>query len=97
MSELTDRQQTLLSVNPWLIHRNQDCFGVDAETYNPERWLGDADKVRQMEKYLIPVSAFMITCLVMISNSVGRMPPHHAFSLDWATMPAPVATSPCWS
>ena len=68
MSELTDRQQTILSVNPWLIHRNQDCFGVDAETYNPERWLGDADKVRQMEKYIIPVSASMITYLVIISN-----------------------------
>ena len=96
MAKLTDRRQTLLSVNPWLIHRNQDCFGADAEIYNPERWLDDAEKVRQMEKYLIPVSASMTTHFVMASNNVPD-DTHRTFSLDWATMPAPVATSPCWS
>ncbi|KAL8793216.1 MAG: hypothetical protein Q9195_004152 [Heterodermia aff. obscurata] len=44
---------TILSVNPWLIHRNSDCFGQDADTYNPDRWLADKPAVQRMEKYLI--------------------------------------------
>ncbi|KAF6223033.1 hypothetical protein HO133_001085 [Letharia lupina] len=28
---------TILSVNPWLIHRNAACFGKDANNYNPKR------------------------------------------------------------
>ena len=47
--------QTILSVNPWLIHRNQELFGTDAHEYNPERWLGDSATVKQMEKNLILV------------------------------------------
>ena len=61
-----DRYQTILSVNPWLIHRNQDCFGSDADTYNPERWLGDADQVRHIEKFLIPVSAQASYCILIL-------------------------------
>ncbi|KAM0799387.1 benzoate 4-monooxygenase cytochrome P450 [Usnea florida] len=45
---------TILSVNPWLIHRNQECFGKDADDYNPERWLGDTSAVKRMEKFWIP-------------------------------------------
>jgi len=47
--------QAILSVNPWLIHRNPDCFGRDAEIYNPDRWLGSTEQVRQMDRFLIPV------------------------------------------
>jgi len=53
--------QAILSVNPWLIHRNPDCFGNDAGIYNPDRWLGDAEQVWQMEKFLIPVVALVLT------------------------------------
>lgn len=45
---------TVLSVNPWLIHRNQACFGKDADSYDPERWLNEAAAVKQMEKFWIP-------------------------------------------
>jgi len=58
---LAHYHQAILSVNPWLIHRNPDCFGNDAESYNPDRWLGDAEQVRQMEKFLIPVVALFRT------------------------------------
>ncbi|KAL8831513.1 MAG: hypothetical protein Q9191_000822 [Dirinaria sp. TL-2023a] len=56
------KEGTILSVNPWLIHRNQDCFGSDADTYNPERWLGDADQVRRIEKFLIPFGLGYNSC-----------------------------------
>lgn len=31
--------QVLLSVNPWVIHRDPAIFGQDCDTFNPERWL----------------------------------------------------------
>ncbi|BCS26042.1 cytochrome P450 [Aspergillus puulaauensis] len=41
----------ILSVHPWVIHRNPDIFGADCETYNPDRWLqGDTKK---MDYFLI--------------------------------------------
>ncbi|KAL4940007.1 hypothetical protein BDV06DRAFT_213837 [Aspergillus oleicola] len=43
---------TLLSVNVWVIHRNADIFGPDANSFNPERWL-DKDRAREMDYYLI--------------------------------------------
>ncbi|KAL8956243.1 MAG: hypothetical protein Q9193_006180 [Seirophora villosa] len=40
-----------ISANPFVIHRNQDVFGHDAEDFNPDRWLDDPERVRTMEKY----------------------------------------------
>ena len=33
--------QTVIGVNPWVVHRNSEIFGDDVESFNPERWLGD--------------------------------------------------------
>ena len=30
---------TIVGMNPWVVHRNKDVFGPDAESFNPERWL----------------------------------------------------------
>ena len=30
---------TVVSMNAWVVHRNRDIFGADADTYNPTRWL----------------------------------------------------------
>ncbi|KAL4954647.1 cytochrome P450 [Aspergillus filifer] len=43
---------TLLSINPWVIHRNTDIFGPDANSFNPERWL-DKSQASEMDYYLI--------------------------------------------
>ncbi|KAL4772502.1 cytochrome P450 [Aspergillus nidulans var. acristatus] len=41
----------ILSVHPWVIHRNADIFGADCDTYNPTRWLqGDT---KRMDYFLI--------------------------------------------
>lgn len=48
--------QIVLSVHPWVIHRNKDIFGPDAEVYNPERWLRDPQQAKVMDKHLIHVS-----------------------------------------
>ena len=30
---------TVVSMNAWVVHRNKDVFGIDAQQYNPDRWL----------------------------------------------------------
>lgn len=91
--------QTILSVNPWLIHRNQSCFGPDANQYNPSRWLADPATVKQMEKYLIPVRLSHLPSLLIFPAQT--LQPNHSAqtnaqmnrsSSDLATMPAQVAT-----
>jgi hypothetical protein len=47
---------TIVGINAWVIHRDQNVFGEDAEAWNPDRWLGpDEGKRRLMEKTLLTV------------------------------------------
>ncbi|OMP84364.1 Pisatin demethylase [Diplodia seriata] len=36
---------TVVGVNAYVLHRNKDIFGHDAEDFNPDRWLGDKEVV----------------------------------------------------
>lgn len=45
-----------LAVNGWVLHRDRATFGEDAEVYRPERWLGDVEQARRMERYMFQVS-----------------------------------------
>lgn len=39
-------------MNAWVIHRNVDIFGADANDFNPDRWL-DSDAAANMDKYML--------------------------------------------
>ena len=39
--------QTIVGVNPWVMHYRKDVFGVDADHFVPERWL-------RMERESVP-------------------------------------------
>ncbi|KAL4898698.1 cytochrome P450 [Aspergillus ambiguus] len=43
---------TILSLNPWVIHRNSKIFGPDCHFFNPERWL-DKEQAGKMDSFLI--------------------------------------------
>jgi cytochrome P450 len=48
---------TVVGMNAWVVHRDREVFGEDAETWNPDRWLGsDEGQRRVMEKSLLTVS-----------------------------------------
>ncbi|GME52388.1 Cytochrome P450 [Neofusicoccum parvum] len=56
-------EKTVLGMNPWVVHLNKDVFGEDAEVFRPERWLGDKEKVSNMEKHLLTFGAGARGCL----------------------------------
>jgi cytochrome P450 len=41
---------TIVGVNPWVMHTNEEIFGADAEQYVPERWLqGESESAEAYE------------------------------------------------
>jgi len=47
---------TSVACNGWVLHRDRDVFGLDADIYRPERWLEDEEKAKRMERYMFQVS-----------------------------------------
>lgn len=52
---------TTVGCNPMSLHRNPDIFGLDAEAYIPDRWLG-GDNVKAMDRYNLIWGAGARTC-----------------------------------
>ncbi|KAL0253325.1 hypothetical protein SLS55_010298 [Diplodia seriata] len=46
---------TVVGVNAYVLHRNKDIFGHDAEDFNPDRWLGDKEVVSRMDQHFLAV------------------------------------------
>lgn len=50
---------TIISSSAPLINCNEEIFGPDAKTFNPERWLkADAEQLRVMERTYFTVRSF---------------------------------------
>ena len=47
---------TRLAVNGWVLHRDRQIFGADADVYRPDRWLENEEKAKYMERHMFQVS-----------------------------------------
>ncbi|KAI1813779.1 cytochrome P450 [Poronia punctata] len=54
---------TRLAVNGWVLHRNTDVFGPDADFFRPERWLEDEENARVMERYMFQFGGGAHVCI----------------------------------
>ncbi|KAL4973630.1 putative P450 monooxygenase [Aspergillus desertorum] len=52
-----------LAANPWISHRDTEVYGEDAEEFNPDRWLVDSAKAKELEKYNLAWGAGSRVCL----------------------------------
>ncbi|ETI19665.1 hypothetical protein G647_08678 [Cladophialophora carrionii CBS 160.54] len=60
-------QGTIVGLNTWCAHYNEDVFGPDAKHFRPERWI-EAEKeggqrLREMENYYLPFGLGSRTCI----------------------------------
>ena len=55
--------RTIVGVNPWVILRDKEIFGDDAESFRPERWLeADPEAKKRMESAILTFGAGARTC-----------------------------------
>jgi hypothetical protein len=47
---------TTIAANGWVLHRDKEVFGQDADDFRPERWLEDEERAKKMERYMFQVS-----------------------------------------
>lgn len=60
---------TRVAVNGWVLHRNKDIFGEDADVFRPERWLEDEERAKKMDRFMFQVSSL---CLYPALTRVWR-------------------------
>src|SRR5438132_710019 len=44
-----------IAVNGWVLHRDREVFGDDADDFRPERWLEDEERAKRMDRYMFQV------------------------------------------
>ncbi|KAF2258967.1 putative benzoate 4-monooxygenase cytochrome P450 [Lojkania enalia] len=55
---------TIVGMNAWVVHRDRDVFGEDADSWRPERWLESDDATRRrMDQSLLTFGAGHRSCL----------------------------------
>ncbi|KAK3369969.1 cytochrome P450 [Podospora didyma] len=54
---------TVVGMNPWVIHRDKTVFGLDADDWNPDRWLVDKESRVSMERCLLTFGSGHRTCI----------------------------------
>ena len=54
---------TRVAVNGWVLHRDKSIFGQDADVFRPERWLGDEERFRRMDRYMFQFGGGAHVCI----------------------------------
>jgi cytochrome P450 len=54
---------TVIGINSWVMHANKQMYGEDAETFRPERWFEDEQRVREMKRCNMAFGAGARVCI----------------------------------
>lgn len=78
---------TVIAANGWVLHRDKDVFGRDADDFTPERWLEDEERAKRMERYMFQFGGGSHLCigrnlaLLEINKVVPRLLRDYRFEL----------------
>ena len=54
------KADTVIGIIPAVIHKDKLIFGIDADKFNPERWLvSDKDCIKYVDRNLMTVNPFI--------------------------------------
>ncbi|KAH6634772.1 cytochrome P450 [Chaetomium sp. MPI-SDFR-AT-0129] len=54
---------TSVACNGWVVHRDRETFGEDADEFRPERWLESEERAKKMERYMVHFGGGSHLCL----------------------------------
>ncbi|KAK1764032.1 cytochrome P450 [Phialemonium atrogriseum] len=55
---------TTVGIDPWVLHRNKQVYGEDADVFRPERWLeADAETLKVMDRSFLAFGSGARTCI----------------------------------
>ncbi|KAF2125779.1 pisatin demethylase [Dothidotthia symphoricarpi CBS 119687] len=55
---------TIVGCNAWVVHRRPEVFGVDVDTFRPERWIeASPEKLKEMKGTMLQFGAGARTCI----------------------------------
>ncbi|KAK8017312.1 hypothetical protein PG993_013638 [Apiospora rasikravindrae] len=57
------RGGTVVALNGWVLHRDREVFGEDADVFRPERWLEDEEAAKTMERYMFQFGGGSHVCI----------------------------------
>ena len=69
---------TIVGISPWVMHRDRQVFGEDADVFRPERWLeADSDRLKMMDRSFMAVGVhltllWLAHCLTRLSSVLGH-------------------------
>ncbi|KAL2019871.1 hypothetical protein VTK56DRAFT_9133 [Thermocarpiscus australiensis] len=78
---------TSVACNGWVLHRDGEVFGQDADDFRPERWLEDEERAKRMERYMFQFGGGSHLCigrnlaLLEINKVVPRLLRDYRFEL----------------
>ncbi|KAK3294215.1 cytochrome P450 [Chaetomium fimeti] len=78
---------TTIACNGWVLHRDKEVFGRDADDFRPERWLEDEERAKRMERYMFQFGGGSHLCigrnlaLLEINKLVPRLLRDYRFEL----------------
>ncbi|KAK3352199.1 cytochrome P450 [Lasiosphaeria hispida] len=82
-----------IAANGWVLHRDTEVFGEDADVFRPERWLEDEERARKMERYMFQFGGGSHLCigrnlaLLEINKVVPRLLRDYRFQLAYPGRP----------
>lgn len=87
---------TNVGVNAWVVHRNKDVWGEDADEFRPERWLESSEeKLKAMNAMYMPFGLGSRTCIGKNISllEIAKVIPHLVRKFD-TTLTAPLSVLP---